>query len=194
VFFLKLILVTSSPRRIELIRKLSLPFEIRKPNEEQDIYVPKNPCLTAILRAKFKVKNLKVKDDEIVVSADTIIVLGDNILGKPKDVNEAREYLKMLSGRTHKVITALLILTSEDIYTECVKTKVTFKKLSKEEIEFYVRTKEPLDKAGAYAIQGLGALFVRRIEGDYYNIMGLPLNRLYSILKKYVKQSDLLKS
>jgi len=184
---LNVIFITSSPRRIELIRKLKLRFKIVKPVREENILVPGNPCLTAILRAKSKIINYSVGEDEVVVSADTVVSINNQILGKPRDRSEVVKFLEMLSGKTHEVVTALYVKSKDKEYSECVRTKVVFKKLSRKEIEFYANTEEPLDKAGAYAIQGLASLFIRKIIGDYYNVMGLPINRLYTVLKTYFK-------
>ena len=184
---MNVIFITSSPRRIELIRKLKLRFKIVKPVREENILVPGNPCLTAILRAKSKIINYSVGEDEVVVSADTVVSINNQILGKPRDRSEVVKFLEMLSGKTHEVVTALYVKSKDKEYSECVRTKVVFKKLSRKEIEFYANTEEPLDKAGAYAIQGLASLFIRKIIGDYYNVMGLPINRLYTVLKTYFK-------
>jgi len=184
---LNVVFITSSPRRIELIRKLKLRFKIVKPVREENILVPGNPCLTAILRAKSKIINYSIGEDEVVVSADTVVSINNQILGKPRDRSEVVKFLEMLSGKTHEVVTALYVKSKDKEYSECVRTKVVFKKLSRKEIEFYANTEEPLDKAGAYAIQGLASLFIRKIIGDYYNVMGLPMNRLYTVLKTYFK-------
>jgi len=183
--FLKIVFITSSPRRIELIRKLRLRFKIVKPVGEEDIIIPNDPCLTALLRAKSKVKNYSIGENEIVVSADTVVSINGQILGKPRNRSEVIEFLEILSGKVHEVITALYVKTRNKEYSECVRTKVVFKRLSRREIEFYANTEEPLDKAGAYAIQGLASLFIRRIIGDYYNVIGFPVNRVYTILKSY---------
>jgi len=182
---LKIVFITSSPRRIELIRKLRLRFKIVKPVGEEDIIIPNDPCLTALLRAKSKVKNYSIGENEIVVSADTVVSINGQILGKPRNRSEVIEFLEILSGKVHEVITALYVKTRNKEYSECVRTKVVFKRLSRREIEFYANTEEPLDKAGAYAIQGLASLFIRRIIGDYYNVIGFPVNRVYTILKSY---------
>ena len=184
---MNVVFITSSPRRIELIRKLKLRFKIVKPVREENILVPGNPCLTAILRAKSKIINYSIGEDEVVVSADTVVSINNQILGKPRDRSEVVKFLEMLSGKTHEVVTALYVKSKDKEYSECVRTKVVFKKLSRKEIEFYANTEEPLDKAGAYAIQGLASLFIRKIIGDYYNVMGLPMNRLYTVLKTYFK-------
>ncbi len=182
---MKIVFITSSPRRIELIRKLRLRFKIVKPVGEEDIIIPNDPCLTALLRAKSKVKNYSIGENEIVVSADTVVSINGQILGKPRNRSEVIEFLEILSGKVHEVITALYVKTRNKEYSECVRTKVVFKRLSRREIEFYANTEEPLDKAGAYAIQGLASLFIRRIIGDYYNVIGFPVNRVYTILKSY---------
>jgi len=192
--FLKLVFITSSPRRIELIRKFRLKFEIVKPVSEEDVTIPNDPCLTAILRAKSKIRNYSIGENEILVSADTVVSINGQMLGKPKDRSEAIRFLEVLSGKTHEVITALYVKTGNKEYSECVRTKVVFKRLSQREIELYVNTEEPMDKAGAYAIQGLASLFIRKIIGDYYNVIGFPVNRLYTILKSYfgVKIDDII--
>ena len=182
---MKIVFITSSPRRIELIRKLRLRFKIVKPVGEEDIIIPNDPCLTALLQAKSKVKNYSIGENEIVVSADTVVSINGQILGKPRNRSEVIEFLEILSGKVHEVITALYVKTRNKEYSECVRTKVVFKRLSRREIEFYANTEEPLDKAGAYAIQGLASLFIRRIIGDYYNVIGFPVNRVYTILKSY---------
>ena len=182
---MNIVFITSSPRRIELIRKLRLRFKIVKPVGEEDILVPNNPCLTAILRAESKVKNYTIGENEVVISADTVVSVNGRILRKPRDRNEVIRFLEMLSGKTHEVITAIYVRARNREYSECIRTKVVFKKLSRREIKFYANTEEPLDKAGAYAIQGLASLFIRKIDGDYYNVLGFPVNRLYTILKSY---------
>ncbi|RLG74587.1 MAG: septum formation protein Maf [Thermoprotei archaeon] len=188
MYFLKILFVTSSPRRIKLLKKYHLNFEIIKPAREPEITL-RDPCMTAILKAERKIHSTlsKIPNNTVVIAADTVIYIGGEVIGKPKDINDAINILKRLSGKTHSVITALVLKTKDKTVKKCVKTLVRFKKLSMKEIMFYVKTGEPLDKAGAYAIQGYAAFFVKGIKGDYYNILGLPLNAMYNILKKEFK-------
>ena len=114
------------------------------------------------------------------------MVLNNKILGKPKDRKESKEMIKALSGNTHQVITGLCIMSEEDIYDDYTVSNVTFMEMSKEEIDEYVESGEGDDKAGAYAIQGIGAKFIKNIDGDYYSIMGFPLNKVYTYLRKLI--------
>ena len=149
-----------------------------------------------ILKKKELIENLayeKAKDvankvpEGLIIGADTIVIFKDKILGKPKDENDAKNMLKMLSGNTHKVLTAVCIIDKDEdktLINSCL-SKVTFKKLTEEEIDAYIKTKEPMDKAGSYGIQAFGSLFVTKVEGCYNNIVGLPLNLLYEMLKAF---------
>lgn len=181
---MKLIFVTSSPRRIEFLRKFNLKFNIIMPKSEPKVSF-RDPCKTAIMRAKGKVESVlpRIPQDSIVMAADTIVYVEGKVLGKPRSKEEAIEILKRLSGRTHCVITALVFASKDKVVSKCVRTMVRFKKLSAREIMWYIETKEPMDKAGAYAIQGYAAFFIKEIRGDYYNVLGLPLNTIYTVLK-----------
>lgn len=181
----KIILASQSPRRRELIGLLGLPFAVVGPNCEE-ILDPTLPIDKRIEKLAYD-KALSVfqdHKDNIVIGSDTVVVCDGEILGKPKDDQDAKEMLRKLSGNTHAVITGVAILsdTREEIFS--VGTLVTFNDLSEAEIDSYVATKEPLDKAGAYGIQGKGALFIRGIEGDYYSVMGLPVSAIYESLTK----------
>ena len=183
-----IILASASPRRKELLKKINLKFEVDASDCKEDI----NPGLVpeelvrqlSIKKAKSVAARHK---NAIIIAADTIGVMGDKILGKPHTKNEARKMLHAISGKSHLVITGFSILdtATNKIVTRMVNTKVYIKKLTDQEIDAYVKTGEPLDKAGAYAIQGLGAIIVEKIEGDYYNVMGLPLNALTEALKEF---------
>ena len=123
--------------------------------------------------------------DDVIVSADTIVVIDGKILGKPKDEKDAARMLRMLSGRTHTVYTGLTVHADGESKTQVVGTDVTFRELTDAEIAAYIETKEPMDKAGAYGIQGYGALLIEGISGDYYNVMGLPVCRLGRMLSRF---------
>ena len=139
--------------------------------------------VAAISQAKAREVAAKFPEDMLVVAADTIVWLDGKILGKPHSREEASEMLQLLSGRSHEVYTGITILQGGDCRSQTECSRVTFRKLTSDEIQRYVRTGEPMDKAGAYAAQGKGALFVTRIEGDFFNVMGLPLCLLGEMLK-----------
>ncbi|ADY73213.1 Septum formation protein Maf [Desulfurobacterium thermolithotrophum DSM 11699] len=180
---IRLLLVSSSPRRKEILSMVGISFRVLKSSVEEEIL--SSPIETAVKNAEKKV--LSVKDnqqkEEIALAADTIVILDNKILGKPKDKIEALNFLKKLSGRWHTVITGFSLRFPDGrLISSFEESKVKFKKLSLSEIEWYVSTEEPLDKAGAYGIQGIGALFIEKIEGDFFNVMGLPISRIYDIL------------
>jgi septum formation protein len=184
----RIILASASPRRQELLEKLGLRFEVEASNYEEDTPSRLEPHELArrISREKAKVVAGKHRD-AIVIAADTFIVFGDRILGKPRTAIEARGMLKTLSGQSHSVITGFSIIdtATNKTLSQSVETKVNIRTLTLKEINAYVKSKEPLDKAGAYAIQGLGAVIVERIEGDYFNVIGLPLGALTEALKQF---------
>ncbi len=124
-------------------------------------------------------------EDALVIAADTIVVVGGRILGKPGSIEEAEKFLILLKNTTHDVYTGYTIVNSQEIRTRAVRTQVHFKAMSAEEISWYVSTGEPMDKAGAYAVQGIGSVFIDRIEGSYTNVIGLPLSDLYYDLKAF---------
>jgi len=183
---LNFILASSSLRRIQLLKDLSLNFKVIR-SDVDELYNKKySPSEIAILNSFKKAysvaKNFK---KELVAGFDTIVVVEKNIFGKPKDYNDAVNMLKILSDREHKVITGFSIVNLEKNITikKSVETRVFFKKLDEKEIKWYLSTNEPFDKAGAYAIQGKGAFMVKRIEGSYSNVVGLPLTEFLESLK-----------
>jgi len=180
------VLASSSPRRIELLRLVGLPFDVVDPGEDEVALGSPEERVRKNAFSKANVVASRVSDC-LVVAADTLVVLDDQVLGKPKSASEARSMLRLLSGRVHSVITCITIIDSRSgrAESEIVKTKVLFKTLSEDEIDSYVQTNEPLDKAGGYAIQGLGALLVEEIHGCFYNVVGLPLAKLSSMLKRF---------
>lgn len=182
----KIILASNSPRRRELLRGLDLDFEVKVLPGVDESYpedLPVDNVSEYIAREKAAV--YQVPDDEILITADTTVILGNEVLGKPADDNDARAMLRKLSGRTHHVVTGVCLTTSRKQRSFSVSTEVTFKELSDEEIRYYVSHYHPLDKAGAYGIQEwIGMVGVNRIDGCFYNVMGLPVARLYKELKK----------
>lgn len=174
----RLVLASTSPRRRELLAQLGLPFECIAPPEEERPE-PGEAALGYVLRAARDkaVGVASANPDAFVLGSDTIVVLGERIMGKPETAAEAREMLTALSGKTHEVMTAVVLAKSggEIAGEKVVATAVTFRDLSEEEIATYVASGEPMDKAGAYAIQGGAGAMVRRIEGSYTNVVGFPL-------------------
>ena len=182
------VLASASPRRRELLTRIIPSFEIR-PSHVEEVRKPgETPETFAVRAAADKALHvLSGVDRGLVIGVDTIVVLGDEVLGKPVSVPEAREMLHRLSGREHQVISGLVLVEkpSGRTVSAAASTNVRFKNLAREEIEAYVKSGEPLDKAGAYGIQGSGGLFVREISGCYYNVVGLPLNLLYETLQTF---------
>lgn len=181
-----MILASNSPRRREILENLGFNLEIKV--KEVDEISLKLETSEKIKEISYK-KAIEVAKENItsfVVGADTVVELDGVILGKPKYKEEAREMLNKLSGRVHNVITAYTLINIErDIHiTKCVESKVFFKKISEEEIDWYIESEEPMDKAGAYGIQGLGSIFVEKIEGDFYAIMGFPVNSFIETLQE----------
>jgi len=183
----RIVLASSSPRRISLLKMLGVTFEPVPASIIEEKREGEEPADFARRIAKEKAFQVaeRVKA-EFVIAADTVVVIDGEVLGKPKDENEARRMLEKLSGRTHKVITAVALYKKEsgELLLDHKETLVRFTVLSKAEIDWYIRTDEPMDKAGAYGIQGLGALFIERIDGCYTNVVGLPLPLLYQLAKR----------
>jgi len=185
-----LILASGSPRRRELLRQVGLEFEAHPPEAEEGEADPSaDPSELVVRHAEQKARSVaRESPSRLVLGADTVVVIDGHIMGKPADAREAKEMLAKLSGRTHQVYTgvALAVADGEGVWvlsSEAVKTAVMFRKLTHAEIEEYVATGEPLDKAGAYGIQERGALLVSEIHGCYGNVVGLPLSRLGEMLR-----------
>lgn len=187
---MKLILASNSPRRRELLGGLGYPYEVRVLDGVDESYPESlrgGEVAAYISRVKAEAYRATMAEDEIVITADTIVCLDDKVLGKPSDEAEAMAMLRSLSGHVHQVYTGVTIVTSEGDSTFVSRTDVTFATLTEEEIRHYVTHCCPMDKAGAYGIQEwIGYVGVERIEGSYYNVMGLPVQRLYTELKKYL--------
>jgi len=184
----KIILASNSPRRKELMKLLGYDFKIIIPQVEE-ILNPKLEHDDQVIDLAFQKAYAVFQDhkDDIVIGFDTLVVIDDFILGKPKDEEEAKLYLGLLSNHTHRVLTGCSILSKEMSRSFHSDAEVTFYKLTESEIEDYIKTGEPMDKAGAYGIQGYGAKLVKRVNGDYYTIVGFPIGRLNQELKKLMK-------
>jgi septum formation protein len=191
-----IILASRSPRRQVLLKQLGLKFDVVESGVDEDIDHIQIPIehVTILSQRKAIAVGKQVKNG-FVIGADTIVVLDGKILGKPEDENEAIEMLSLLSDRTHKVFTGFTILDrpSDKIYSDYETTDVTFRKIFIDEIKEYVRSGSPLDKAGAYGIQDdYGAVFVKKIDGCFYNVVGFPLTKFYLAIEKFQKELGLL--
>lgn len=201
---MKLILASQSPRRRELLSLLKIPFEVCVSQADETMDPGAPPEQQVALVSRRKAEATPRREDQVVIAADTIVVCDGSVMGKPHCREEACQMLERLSGRTHQVMTGLTVLWGEQCHTCTEITDVTFRSLSRQEIDRYVDSGEPMDKtggrvwnthnghqpewydkAGSYAIQGMAAKFVKRIEGDFYNVVGLPISRLWQVLKEF---------
>ena len=185
---MKLILGSKSPRRKELLSSIGMQFEIR--TKETDENYPETLPIEQVAEyiAQLKADDLieDLKDDEILLCADTTVQIDNILLGKPKDATEASKMLSLLSGRTHVVTTGVVIASNEMELSFSVKTEVTFKPLSMDEIEYYIESYQPFDKAGSYGIQEwIGYIGIQKIDGSYNNVVGLPTHEVYQALQKF---------
>jgi len=181
----KIILASGSPRRRQLFSSLGVEFASISPEADETFDASLKPDEIAKQISQQKANEIYAKyPDSAVIAADTIVVTKSEILGKPKDEKDAVEMLKNLSGAWHEVITGVCILFKDKKALFSEKTRVHFKELDDDFISWYVQTKEPMDKAGAYGIQGFGAMLVDRIEGDFYNVMGFPISSIMDRLKR----------
>ncbi|PGT88171.1 MULTISPECIES: Maf family protein [Bacillaceae] len=173
-----LILASASPRRKELLELLQLPFEVIASEVEEVVDEKLSPAEMVQSLAEQKAKSVAENvSNAFVIGSDTLVVYEGKMLGKPKDFSEAVQMLKMLSGKTHEVYTGVCLINNDDVRCFSEKTSVTIYSLTDKEIDEYVQTGEPMDKAGAYGIQGYGSLLVKEIHGDYYSVVGLPIAR-----------------
>ncbi len=181
----KIILASASPRRKELMTLTKLPFEIKVSDADETLKENISPDTAVEILSRRKAEAVK-KDNTnaIIIGADTVVAINSVILGKPSDKNDAIRILKLLSGRVHQVYTGVTIIDGENIDTFSVKTDVEFYPLTDKEIDEYTSFDECYDKAGAYGIQGIGGLFVKKISGDYNNVVGLPVAEVYRKLKR----------
>ena len=177
------ILASASPRRKELLEKFHIPFEIRVADIDETMDPGKLPYDEVGRVSRLKAQAVPHEKGDIVIAADTIVVCEGKILGKPRNETHAAEMLRLLSDRDHQVMTGCTVLRGENCHTFTEVTDLHFRPLRQSEIDAYVASGEPMDKAGSYGIQGGAALFCERLSGDYYNVMGLPVCRLGQTLK-----------
>ena len=181
---MQVILASASPRRKELLGLFHIPFTIRVADIDETMDETKLPFEEVARVSALKARAVPRAAEDLVIAADTIVVCEGRVLGKPRTPEEAEEMLSLLSGRDHQVMTGCTVLKGECCETFTEVTDLHFRSLSRKEIERYVASGEPMDKAGAYGIQGGAALFCERMVGDYYNVMGLPVCRLGQVLAK----------
>ena len=181
---MSLILASASPRRKELLGLFHIPFQIRVADIDETMDLTKPPFDEVARVSKEKAAAVPRERDDVVIAADTIVVCEGRVLGKPRSADEAARMLRMLSGRDHQVMTGVTVVRAEQVRSFTEVTDIHFRELSDKEIVSYVATGEPMDKAGAYGIQGGAALFCTHMVGDYYNVMGLPVCRLGQVLRE----------
>ena len=184
----RIILASASPRRKELLSKLDIGFTVKTLYDVDESFPASLPVVQVpqyISRKKADAYRQEMQDNDMVITADTVVAVGRRILGKPKSAEEARVMLKLLSDRYHRVVTGVTIMTAKRTETFATVSRVRFTRLNDEEIDYYVDKYKPLDKAGAYGIQEwIGYVGVSSLRGSYFNVMGLPVQRLYKELKK----------
>jgi len=185
---MQLILASQSPRRKELLGLFHIPFTVQVADVDEAMDPACRPYDEVARVSRLKAQAVSAGPEDVVIAADTIVVLGDAVLGKPRDPDEAVQMLTALSGRDHQVMTGMTVLAGDLLQSITEVTDLHFRPLSQKEIAAYVASGEPMDKAGAYGIQGGAALFCEKMVGDYYNVMGLPVCRLWQILKNTAPQ------
>ena len=180
----RVVLASGSPRRRQLLNLIGIAHEVRPPNIDETMRPRETPRRHAERLAREKASAIAKRDpDLITIGADTIVVINRKVLGKPRDKEDAARMLALLSGREHVVTTAVAVSRGRKLRSAVEEVRVRFRRLRDDEIEAYIATGEPMDKAGAYGIQGYGATIVERIEGDYFAVMGLPIVRLVGLLR-----------
>jgi septum formation protein len=176
------ILASSSPRRRELLTLIGLEHEVRPADVDESLHPGEIPWVYAERLARAKA-SASARPGAVSIGSDTIVVVDGDVLGKPKDEADAAAMLRRLSGRAHTVMTAIAVAYDGSVTSDVVKVGVTFRTLRDDEIADYIKTREPMDKAGAYGIQGFGATIVDGVDGDYFAVMGLPVNRMIRLLE-----------
>lgn len=177
-----MILASQSPRRRELMSYITKNFEVRVSDVDETLPYKMSPQKAVEYLSLIKAEPFKNEDD-IIIGADTVVAIDGEILGKPENKENAKQMLKKLSAREHSVFTGVTIIKNKEFTTFSVETRVKFFELSDDDIDWYISTGEPMDKAGAYGIQGFGSLLVEKINGDYFNVVGLPISRVNQVLK-----------
>lgn len=193
---MNIVLASNSPRRRELLAGLGIEFEVRVLPDIDESYPADLPVMQIaeyIAHKKASAYLLTMKDNDFVITADTVVIIGNEVLGKPKDEEDAKRMLRLISGKTHQVVTGVCLTTTKQQRHFSVSTDVTFKNLPENEINYYITKYKPFDKAGAYGIQEwIGYVGVTSLNGSYFNVMGLPVQKLWEELKKYFIHDDMV--
>lgn len=193
---MNIVLASNSPRRRELLAGLGIEFEVRVLPDIDESYPADLPVMQIaeyIAHKKASAYLLTMKDNDLVITADTVVIIGNEVLGKPKDEEDAKRMLRLISGKTHQVVTGVCLTTTKQQRHFSVSTDVTFKSLPENEINYYITKYKPFDKAGAYGIQEwIGYVGVTSLNGSYFNVMGLPVQKLWEELKKYFIHDDMV--
>ncbi|KGF38472.1 MAG: Maf-like protein [Prevotella bivia] len=193
---MNIVLASNSPRRRELLAGLGIEFEVRVLPDIDESYPADLPVMQIaeyIAHEKASAYLLTMKDNDLVITADTVVIIGNEVLGKPKDEEDAKRMLRLISGKTHQVVTGVCLTTTKQQRHFSVSTDVTFKNLPENEINYYITKYKPFDKAGAYGIQEwIGYVGVTSLNGSYFNVMGLPVQKLWEELKKYFIHDDMV--
>lgn len=193
---MNIVLASNSPRRRELLAGLGTEFEVRVLPDIDESYPADLPVMQIaeyIAHEKASAYLLTMKDNDLVITADTVVIIGNEVLGKPKDEEDAKRMLRLISGKTHQVVTGVCLTTTKQQRHFSVSTDVTFKDLPENEINYYITKYKPFDKAGAYGIQEwIGYVGVTSLNGSYFNVMGLPVQKLWEELKKYFIHDDMV--
>ncbi|MBQ3000598.1 MAG: septum formation inhibitor Maf [Oscillospiraceae bacterium] len=187
---MEIILASQSPRRQELMGFFPFPFTVRVSQADEKMDSSRLPQDEVARISRNKAYAVERTDTDIVIGADTIVVCDGEVLGKPKDEQDAFRMLVMLSGRSHQVMTGVTVLQGERSVSFTEITDVYFRKLKETEIYNYIHTGDPMDKAGAYGIQSDACIFVEKLVGDYYNVVGLPVCRLYTVLQRFMEETQ----
>ncbi|SFF60198.1 Maf family nucleotide pyrophosphatase [Thermoflexibacter ruber] len=184
----QLILASQSPRRQQLLKQLGYEFEVRLKETDETVptYIPTHQVSMFLAEKKANTFKNDLKNNELLITADTIVIIEEEILNKPQSEAEAFEMLAKLSGKVHEVVTGFSLTSTQKQFTDSDTTLVYFKQLSQEEINFYIKNYQPFDKAGSYGAQDwIGMVGIERIEGSYFNVMGLPVHKLYQALQNF---------
>ena len=189
-----LILASQSPRRAEILRQAGIAFTVRAADIDETPHEGESPSHYVQRLAEEKASAIKATPDEIVLGADTTVVVGSEMLGKPADEADARRMLGLLAGRRHEVMTGICLIRGDETIRDTSVTEVWFAPMTEAEIEDYAASGEPLDKAGAYAIQGLGSKFIDKVNGSYFNVVGLPIAMVYAHLRYLTNKTALPRS
>lgn len=182
---MKIILASKSPRRKEILASAGYEFDVKVSNADENVSANSITEMSLMISKRKCDAVFEENKDCVVISADTIVVINDKVLEKPKSIDNCREMIKTLQDNVHEVYTSVIVKSVDKEVSFLEKTKVFVGKMTDEEIEEYINTSEPYDKAGGYAIQGIFGKYIKKIEGDYYNVMGLPIYKLNKVLKEF---------